>query len=210
LAVLDSAGSHMPTPEVSVVPDTRVHDAVIRIAHLGDCMGMLVRGDDIVWRSEEMWWAFNTPLQLGPASSTPPSTAQVITLPVRADDILVLASDGLSDNLWDEDVLDEVVRFRHTFLSSNVTSGSQLPRRALAGMLSEALCSRARRVSQRRFKATSAAETFQTILEVDDEIPFGRRAREEGRLFNGGGKLDDISVLVAVISPAEDNVGENR
>lgn len=118
--------------------------------------------------------------------------AQVITLPVRADDILVLASDGLSDNLWDEDVLDEVVRFRHTFLASNVnvTSGSQLPRRALAGMLSEALCSRARRVSQRRFKTTSAAETFPTILEVGDEIPFGRRAREEGRPFNGGGKPD--------------------
>jgi hypothetical protein len=56
LAVLDSAGSHVPTPEVSVVTDARAHDAVIRIAHLGDCMGMLVRGDDIVWRSEEMWW----------------------------------------------------------------------------------------------------------------------------------------------------------
>jgi len=171
-------------------------------------MGMLVRGDDIVWRSEEMWWAFNTPLQLGPMSSTPPSMAQVITLPVRADDILVLASDGLSDNLWDEDMLDEVVRFRHTFLASNVTSGSQLPRRALAGMLSEALCSRARKVSQRRFKTTSAAGTFETILEVDDEIPFGRRAREEGRPFNCRGKPDDISVLVAVISPAEDNVGD--
>jgi protein phosphatase PTC7 len=116
--------------------------------------------------------------------------AQVITLPVRADDILVLASDGLSDNLWDEDVLDEVVRFRHTFLAPNVTSGSQLPRRALAGMLSEALCSRARNVSQRRFKMTSAAGTFETIFEANGEIPFGRRAREEGRLFNAGGKLD--------------------
>ena len=57
LAVLDSSGSHVPTPEVSVVPDAQAHDAVIRIAHLGDCMGMLVRGADIVWRSEEMWWA---------------------------------------------------------------------------------------------------------------------------------------------------------
>jgi len=57
LAVLDSAGSHVPTPEVSVVADALAHDAVIRIAHLGDCIGMLVRGDDIVWRSEEMWWA---------------------------------------------------------------------------------------------------------------------------------------------------------
>src|SRR6266403_2750874 len=57
LAVLDSAGSHVPTPEVCVVTDAQAHDAVIRIAHLGDCMGMLVRGADIIWRSEEMWWA---------------------------------------------------------------------------------------------------------------------------------------------------------
>ena len=28
----------------------------IRIAHLGDCMGMLIRGEEIVWRTEEMWW----------------------------------------------------------------------------------------------------------------------------------------------------------
>jgi len=199
--VLDSAGSQVPTPEVSVVAGARAHDAVIRIAHLGDCMGILVRGDDIVWRSEEMWWAFNTPLQLGPASSTLPSAAQVVTLPVHADDILVLASDGLSDNLWDEEVLDEVVRFRRTFLASPLANGSQLPRRTLAGMLSEALCSRARKVSQRRSTMTSTAESLPTVLEADDEIPFGRRAREEGRLFRGG-KPDDISVLVAVISPA--------
>ena len=57
LAVLDSAGSRVPTPEVSVVADAQAHDAVIRIAHLGDCMGMLVRGANIIWRSEEMWWA---------------------------------------------------------------------------------------------------------------------------------------------------------
>ncbi len=61
LAVLDSAGSHVPTPEVSVIAEMRAHDAVIRIAHLGDCLGMLVRGDDIVWRSEEMWWRVCSP-----------------------------------------------------------------------------------------------------------------------------------------------------
>jgi hypothetical protein len=129
---------------------------------------------------------FNTPLQLGPVCSTLPSAAQVITLPVRADDILVLASDGLSDNLWDEEVLDEVVRFRHTFLSSSLAAGSQLPRRTLAGMLSEALCSRARNVSQRRSNMTSIAETMPMNSDIDDEIPFSRRAREEGRVFSGG------------------------
>jgi len=40
-------------------------------------------------------------------------------------------------------------------------------------------------------------------------IPFARRAREQGRTFTGG-KPDDISVLVAVISNAEDNIGTQQ
>jgi len=34
-----------------------------------------------------------------------------------------------------------------------------------------------------------------------DEIPFGVRARQAGKLFRGG-KQDDISVIVAIISPS--------
>ncbi|KZV63038.1 hypothetical protein PENSPDRAFT_657624 [Peniophora sp. CONT] len=197
LAVLDSAGAGphpAPAPEVGVAEDGC--DAVLRVAHLGDCMGMLVRGDEIVWRSDEMWWSFNTPLQLGPASRTSPDAAQLLTLPARADDILILASDGLSDNLWDEDVLDEVIRFRRASISPPGV-GAKVGRRALAGMLSEALCSRARKVSEARASRPSSPSS---------EIPFARRAREEGRSF-AGGKTDDISVLVAVISPAEEMGG---
>ncbi|KAF9441918.1 hypothetical protein P691DRAFT_779630 [Macrolepiota fuliginosa MF-IS2] len=234
------------------------YDAVIKIAHVGDCMGMLVRGEDIVWRSEEMWWDFNTPVQLGPSTSqtvTPRNSAQVITLPVKADDILILASDGLSDNLWDEDVLDEVLRFKKSFLasekeeaaaaaapttstppagtkdqtekpvnenddsgysstessdspssSSSSNTNTNLKRKTLAGMLSEALCSRARRVSERRpLRTITSALPLSPLKEGEgqgeDEVPFARRAREAGKRFSGGGKNDDISVVVAVISP---------
>ena len=38
--------------------------AVIRIAHLGDCMGMLIRGEEIVWRTEEMWWNVSPSVRL--------------------------------------------------------------------------------------------------------------------------------------------------
>ncbi|GLB42944.1 putative rRNA-processing protein utp23 [Lyophyllum shimeji] len=349
-----------------------VEEPVLKIAHIGDCMGMLIRGNDVVWRSEEMWWAFNTPVQLSPPArppTPPPSTistilsttsnllshslspspspppssspspsssasylpfhppppprpspkpisrtdvtpvtprnsAQVITLPVRPDDILILASDGLSDNLWDEDVLDEVVRFRRTWASgapgpyeascgvtttstssksgvqistatatatdssklpspgmptevpsSSLTNTSSLRRQTLAGMLSEALCSRARSVSERRHgpknnvtPASSTApsnrtgghssipshkdpsstpprdssprshssapspspprppQSSSTVPDPDpDETPFARRAREQGRTFVGG-KRDDISVLVAIVSPTPHSV----
>ncbi|KAF7312111.1 Protein phosphatase [Mycena indigotica] len=223
---------------------------VLKIAHLGDCMGMLVRDGAIAWRSEEMWWRWNTPVQLsaatpatgttstgsttgwwsqligtpvaGPSTTgevTPGSAARVFTLPVRAGDILILASDGLGDNLWDEDILEEVARVSKAFATSPSTIHSQdfadqsrLRRRTLAGMLSEALCSRARRVATRRASggqpcAMAASAPAVSLLSdpfnsVEDETPFGRRAREAGREFSGG-KNDDISVVVAVIAPAE-------
>ncbi|KIM37457.1 hypothetical protein M413DRAFT_13389 [Hebeloma cylindrosporum] len=290
LAVLDHPGPLAQSPEdpernyakgstyepipslMQLDHDHPMYDAVIRIAHLGDCMGMLVRGDNIVWRSDEMWWGYNHPLQLGPPSSsssaqsilTLPVQPHTFTLPVLADDILILASDGLSDNLWDEDVLDEVLKFRRQggwglsheeqevvdALAGLDISGpspshhhqtSLLKRKAFAGMLSEALCSRAKRVSETKVtplsthshstrKATTKKPLFSIIPEEAEppregislvtsstfdeypstteadtvdvgEIPFARRAKLNGRRFRGG-KVDDISVIVAIISPS--------
>ncbi|KAJ6568341.1 hypothetical protein DFH09DRAFT_918021 [Mycena vulgaris] len=200
---------------------------VLKIAHLGDCMGMLVRGGEVAWRSEEMWWRWNTPVHARTtphAEVTPASAAHLFTLPVQAGDILILASDGLSDNLWDEDVLEEVRRVGGVFRGCEARKegtegmgkeehateemgggGGLLRRRTLAGMLSEALCSRARRVATRRAGGRSCAVEALREGEVEaeeDETPFARRARETGRVYRGG-KNDDISVIVAVISPAD-------
>ncbi|KAG6897253.1 hypothetical protein C0992_003037, partial [Termitomyces sp. T32_za158] len=185
----------------------------VHLAHVGDCMGMVVRNGEIVWRSDEMWWAWNTPVQLSPpvplssnSSSTPTSTptpspsptpaptptptprtaARVFTVPVRPDDILILASDGLSDNLWDDDVLDEIARFRHTWARP---PSSHLHRSTMAGMLSEALCSRARAVSQRR-----------TAPENEYDTPFARRARHLGKDFSGGKKDGARRPLLPLLS----------
>ncbi|KAF4622016.1 hypothetical protein D9613_009171 [Agrocybe pediades] len=245
--------SEHASPEDTNAAKAKPCDAVVRIAHLGDCMGMLIRGDKIAWRSDEMWWGYNHPLQLGPpsASSTShnssgpiplPVKPHTFTLPVHADDILILASDGLSDNLWDEDVLDEVLKFRQNdaWGFASPTHGSEshnaqlLRRKAFAGILSEALCSRAKRVSETRppsgsssprRRTTSPAPRFSVVAEEksrdntthavsptvslvtsqetlpdQDEIPFAVRAKQAGKTFRGG-KQDDISVIVAVISP---------
>jgi hypothetical protein len=166
------------TALLAVLDHTHVGpDAVLRIAHLGDSMGMLVRGERVVWRSAEQWSAWNTPVQLGPRSGTRPAAAACASVRVKADDVLVLATDGLSDNVWDEAVLAEVVRFRRAFLDQ----GGGVGRRALAGMLSEALCSLARRV------ADGAAPA--------GEVPFARRAREHGRAFAGGKADGELPVL---------------
>lgn len=68
--IQSSSAATTPSPpsgaQTTVLPSTTRSDdtecdAVIRIAHLGDCMGMLVRDDEIVWRSEEMWWSVRAP-----------------------------------------------------------------------------------------------------------------------------------------------------
>lgn len=185
-------GTQPPPPRMLLSASTspQSYDAVLKIAHLGDCMGMLVRDEKIAWRSVEMWCAFNTPVQLGPRSSTRPSDAQIVELPVQADDILILASDGLSDNLWDSEVLDEVVRLKRSFSrNGEIGVSGLLGRRTLAGMLSEALCSRARRVSERKGNTLTDDDG-----ELEEEVPFARRAREQGKTFKGG-KIDGKRLL---------------
>ncbi|KAI0665554.1 hypothetical protein C8Q78DRAFT_986097 [Trametes maxima] len=194
IRLLDDAALFDPQPgSAKSGPDgKRADGAVIRIAHLGDCVGMLIRGEEIVWRTEEMWWNFNTPVQLGPASSTKPHDSRVFTVPVQEDDILILASDGLSDNLWDADILDEVVRFRRSFMNTSSPSladiaaltpptpdTTALRQMTLAGMLSEALCSRARcalyGVSAQNNKSlvTLPYSQFSTVYNSEKLSPLG-------------------------------------
>ncbi|KAL1745906.1 hypothetical protein HDZ31DRAFT_35328 [Schizophyllum fasciatum] len=240
-SVLDHLPAWTAVAEDAEAPHTRAARepvATVKIAHVGDCMGMLIREDEIVWRTEEMWWNYNTPVQLRPQhselvpiptdpsqateakqaprpqqaskpaaasskpeSEAPPTPAQVFEVPVQEGDILILASDGLSDNLWDEDVLEEVARWR---AAPPTRAAPPLRRRTLAGMLSEALCQRARRVSELRAGGRGVhviGDATGARADAPLETPFSRRAREQRRPFAGGlGKRDDISVIVAVIS----------
>ena len=99
--------------------------------------------------------------------------------------------------------------------SSSLADGSLGPasstirRHAIPSLLSEALCSRAKRASEKRPRhpvRTAADDTAQeTSLEgapdLFDEVPFARRAREEGIKFSGG-KADgacSCSTLAALI-----------
>ncbi|KAM5530496.1 hypothetical protein V8D89_015850 [Ganoderma adspersum] len=126
-------------------PEVSTDGAVIRIGHLGNCMDIIIRGKEIVC----------------------PKTCEIFTVPVQQDDILIIVSDGLSDNLWDKDILDEVIiRFRPSFMGpppakpksdgaeaeASTAPAAAAPsttfrRSTLAGMVSEALCSRANKAA---------------------------------------------------------------
>ncbi|KIY63616.1 protein serine/threonine phosphatase 2C [Cylindrobasidium torrendii FP15055 ss-10] len=164
-----------PSPYSFLLPPHIEADCTLKIAHVGDCVALLIRDSDVVFRSQEMWWAFNTPVQLGPKAPLSPTTAQTFSVPVSEGDLLILATDGLSDNLWDEDIMDEVHKWRSTADGEDGALD--------VNVLSQALCSRARSVA----------------TDPKADTPFARRAREEGKRFSGG-KKDDVSVVVALIA----------
>lgn len=246
----------------------------LRIANLGDCVLLIIRAGELLFRSTEQQHSFNFPVQLGMMGHTAESvtiaanrtlardgflqsgasddlddnapnplgtsTAESMdearkslsqasaatdgedaeeadwdeprrdagrwTVKVQTGDIIIVGSDGLVDNLFDEDIVEEVLKF-----APPPTSSQSIPEHDLASLengnrtiegqhdyrlpddfcpqlVSEALCSRAKAVSEDSRAVSS---------------PFQQRAMEEG-LHYVGGKHDDISVVVAVVGdPSE-------
>jgi protein phosphatase PTC7 len=83
----------------------------LSVANIGDCGVMVLRGDKIVFRSVEQQHSFNFPYQLGPRET--PKLADFSSIEVAADDVVILGSDGLWDNMFDGDLVD-LVRTSHS------------------------------------------------------------------------------------------------
>ncbi|KAH8554507.1 phosphatase 2C-like domain-containing protein [Umbelopsis sp. PMI_123] len=154
----------------------------LKIANLGDCGLSVIRHNNFVFRTEEQQHSFNFPYQLGTGSFDSPQDAQQFTVKVEKGDIIILASDGLFDNLFDEDILEIVCEQVAPKLEGVLTTGPDLPE-IDPQAISDALALRAKRVSEDNDNGSS---------------PFQTRAMKEGMYYQGG-KADDISVLVAII-----------
>lgn len=166
-------------------------DDELRLANIGDCCCSIIRGEEgYIFRSQEQQHSFNYPFQMGTNSKdTPRKDGQRFNIKVQKNDLVILSSDGLVDNLFDEDILEEIERQQEEFSNSDGDEGGR-SRIVSPERLSKALCSRAKAVSEDQRAVTS---------------PFQQRANEEGIHFVGG-KHDDITVLVAIIGDKNEGV----
>ncbi|CED84256.1 Serine/threonine protein phosphatase [Phaffia rhodozyma] len=97
----------------------------LRVANVGDCSLWVIREGRMVFRTEEMQHAFNYPFQLGTNSKeTPIKDAKSYTVKVAKDDVVLLCTDGLVDNLYDEEILEEIASFSPPSVSSSSTPSS--------------------------------------------------------------------------------------
>jgi len=144
----------------------------LQVATLGDAGLIMVRKGATVLRTKEQQHSFNFPFQLGTGSQSTPQDAAKQTIQVQEGDVLVTATDGLFDNLFDAQIL-EIVE-------------SALHKKTLAQF--EPL-----EVSNRLVKAASEVAT-----DTRSCSPFETKALEQGLFFQGG-KMDDISVVVSIV-----------
>jgi len=134
----------------------------------------------IAFRSPQQLRAFNTPYQLGRAPDSgdapddrfeTPQDASLVRVPVRPGDILVLATDGLFDNVDEEALLDTI----EDLIEGSGTGASPQ-------QLADAIAARAKELS----------------LDKSVDSPFAILAKDNDILW-GGGRPDDITVLVSHI-----------
>lgn len=147
-------------------------DGALDTANLGDSGFLLIRDGDIILRSESQQHRFNAPYQLvltpeGNASDTCRMAALRSTV-VQAGDILLVATDGLWDNLFEDEILSLLRRY----------SGDNYVEPYI---MAQHIVRDARQASE----------------DPRRESPFCVEAKKHGfdRL---GGKMDDITVVVAV------------
>ena len=80
------------------------------VANLGDSGFMVVRGDEVLHRSIAQQSGFNVPFQLGPESHHTPQNADLYYGKLRAGDLVIMGTDGLFDNLYDHEIVEELRR----------------------------------------------------------------------------------------------------
>lgn len=145
--------------------------------NIGDSCYLIARPEGIgnfklVLKSEEQQHQFNVPYQIGKGGDNP-NCAQVMKHKVQGDDFIVLATDGLWDNMDADAVLKELnnySKFHNTI-----------------------------RINSKDFANLIALKANKLSLDPNFASPFSKKAIENKLRFFGG-KPDDITVVASQIA----------
>jgi len=159
-------------------------------ANLGDSGFKLIRNKQVMFASAAQEYQFNMPYQFGHRTHLPESSeaadAALMEVGLRAGDVIVLGTDGLFDNLFAADIV---------ATAADLAAAAQVGEGEVA-RTAEALASEARR----RAESDSLPTPWAAELEQHGHYPAGRGSSTP--TVPVGGKLDDITVVVAYVEEA--------
>jgi serine/threonine protein phosphatase PrpC len=157
---------------------------LLYVTNIGDCQIIVIRPSDgkILFKSREQWHWFDCPYQLGTNSVDQPlSNAVLNTLELAEDDIVLAVSDGVIDNLWDHEVLANVLESIDKWESGDIGNWEAAGPSSAGSMVF---------VARRLLHAALAV-----AQDPFAESPYMEKAIDEGLTIEGG-KMDDISVVI--------------
>ena len=157
------------------------------MTNLGDSQCLVIRPKDgeIVYKTREQWHWFDCPRQLGTNSPDVPNVNAVMAkVDIEENDIVLTMSDGVVDNLWEHEVVDNILESIRKWDAGEAGKSSRDGMSGPEGSMP--------------FVAEELVKAARLIAEDPyAESPFMERAVEEGLAMEGG-KLDDISVVAAI------------
>lgn len=150
---------------------SRLHENNLQVYNLGDCAVIVIRDGKTLYASGTQQGRFNYPYQLSVYGQFKPDQAIVTSVPLMKGDIVVSASDGVWDNVFEYEMRKEVLRFY-----DEVTEQYQFD---------EAVHEILELVNKRS---------------KDDDVcsPFCMGAKEHGMNYPGG-KVDDSTIAISVV-----------
>ncbi|KAI5466180.1 phosphatase 2C-like domain-containing protein, partial [Mariannaea sp. PMI_226] len=163
---------------------------LLYVTNIGDCKVLVVRprneqNKQVIYRTTEQWHWFDCPRQLGTNSpDTPRENGAMDKVDLEVGDIVLAMSDGVTDNLWEHEIVSTVLQGLQKWESTQdgeVYKGRNRGRHEGMSVAAKELVDAATKIAKDPFA----------------ESPFMEHAIEEG-LASEGGKLDDISVVAAL------------
>jgi protein phosphatase PTC7 len=141
-------------------------DGFLRALNLGDSTCMVIRNGYIVSKSKEISHYFDCPYQLSIDSPDRPRDGTKMNIELTEGDLVVMGSDGIFDNMFDEDIVSVI---------------NESPKRAQA--IAKRLSEQSRKLSLNRKAVTPYSQSAKKYGDPD----------YEGGV---GGKVDDVSCVV--------------
>ncbi|CAL4913034.1 unnamed protein product [Urochloa decumbens] len=170
--VLAKAADEARSPGSSTVLVAHFDGQVLHASNIGDSGFLVIRNGEIYKKSKPMTYGFNFPLQIEKGDD-PLKLVQKYAIDLQEGDAIVTATDGLFDNVYEEEVAGIVSKSLEADLKPTE--------------IAEFLVARAKEVGRCGFGSS----------------PFSDAALAAGYLGYSGGKLDDVTVVVSVVRKSE-------
>lgn len=162
----------------------------LHVLNIGDSGIHVIRSGKCVFKTGDQQHYFNCPFQLGMGSDDRPTDAEYYVLEdLEPDDVIVAATDGVWDNLYEAELLEMTQPSTIQATPSDATTSHTNTPELLARAISEA----------------------SHLHGKDDKFvsPFSVNAARHGLSFTGG-KLDDVTVVVSRVCDITPSSAEQK